>query len=106
MLHDYSDSNCIQILSQLAAAMSADSRVLNADQVLPTRAVLGEAVKGAVMDVVVVGMGGKERTEEGFREVLEGAGLELVRIWEVGGGGNGGGLVEGRLKGGGRGGVG
>jgi hypothetical protein len=41
-------------------------------------------------------MGGKERTENGFRAIMEPAGLELVKVWRIPG--VPGGCVEGRLK--------
>lgn len=41
-------------------------------------------------------MGGKERTEVGFKGLLESAGMELVRVWRVPG--VPGVCVEGRLR--------
>jgi hypothetical protein len=41
-------------------------------------------------------MGGKERTEEGFKRLFGGAGMELVQVWRVPG--VPGACVEGRLK--------
>jgi hypothetical protein len=83
------------ILSQLAKAMKPDSLVLIADMVMPAR--VGEAdLPAATMDNIVFVLGGKERTEESFRVVLDEAGLELVKVWRpnVGAGA----LVEARLK--------
>lgn len=95
ILHDYSDPVCTQILSNISSAMSEHSRVLVCDMVLPER--VNEATfPAAVLDQAVMSMGGKERTEEGFRKVFEGAGLELVKVWRAPG--VPGGCVEGRLK--------
>ncbi|KAI8666053.1 Methyltransf-2 domain-containing protein [Fusarium keratoplasticum] len=95
ILHDYADPTSTQILSRLAEAMSPDSRVLICEMVLPPR--VGEAdFASAVLDQAVMTMGGKERTEEGFKKILEAAGLELVHTWRVPG--VPGGCVEGRLK--------
>ena len=95
IMHDYADPVCIDILTQLAKAMASDSRVLIADMVLPQR--VGEAdFPAAVLDQCVMTMGGKERTESGFRAILEPAGLELVKVWRVPG--VPGGCIEGRLK--------
>jgi hypothetical protein len=95
-MHDYSDANCIKILKRLADAMTADSVVLIADMVLS--ATTHEADLPAVaMDVAMLVMGGKERSEDGFRKILEPAGLELVKVWRASFGA--GALVEARLVG-------
>ncbi|KAJ3537753.1 hypothetical protein NM208_g6185 [Fusarium decemcellulare] len=95
ILHDYSDTVGIQILTRLAEAMSPDSRVLICEMVLAPR--VGEAdFAAAVLDQAVMTMGGKERTEAGFKKMFEAAGLELVQTWRVPG--VPGGCVEGRLK--------
>ena len=62
--------------------MSPDSRVLIADQVLTNIITKPELEANvAVLDAAVLVMGGKQRTPEGFREILEQSGLELVKIW-------------------------
>ena len=96
ILHDHSDDVAIQILHRLADAMSPDSRVLVCELVLPQR-VTEVDLGAAVLDQCVMSIGGKERTEEGFRKIFEAAGLELVRVWRVPG--VTGACVEGRLKG-------
>lgn len=95
IMHDYADAVCVSILSRLAEAMAPDSRVLIADMVMPQR--VGEAdFPAAILDQCVMTMGGKERTENGFRAIMEPAGLELVKVWRIPG--VPGGCVEGRLK--------
>ena len=94
-MHDYSDDVNVIILAQLAKAMRPDSLVLVADMVMPAR--LGEAdLPAATMDNIMFLMGGKERTEESFREMFDRAGLELVKVWKASFGA--GALVEARLK--------
>lgn len=94
-MHDYADPVCINILSQIAKAMAPDSRVLICDMVIPQR--VNEATfASAVLDQAVMSMGGKERTEDGFKKLFEAAGLELVQTWRAPG--VPGGCVEGRLK--------
>jgi hypothetical protein len=96
ILHDYADSVCVTILSQLAKAMAADSRLLVCEMVIPQR--VGEAdFAAAVLDQAVMTMGGKERTERGFAALFERAGLGLVKVWRVPG--VPGACVEGRLRG-------
>ena len=95
IMHDYADAVCIDILSHLARAMTPDSRVLICDMVLPQR--VGEVdFPAAVLDQAVMTMGGKERTEEGFKSLFAGAGIELVRVWRALG--VPGACVEGKLK--------
>jgi hypothetical protein len=95
ILHDYADSVCVSILTQLARAMAPNSRVLICEMVLPQR--VGEAdFAAAVLDQAVMTMGGKERTEKGFGQLFQKAGLELVRVWRVPG--VPGACVEGRLQ--------
>lgn len=95
IMHDYADTVCIDILTKLAKSMAPDSRVLIYDMVVPQR--VGEAdFAAAVLDQAMITMGGKERTEAGFKSLLESAGLELVQVWRVPG--VPGACVEGRLK--------
>ena len=94
-MHDYSDDVNVLILSQLAKAMKPDSLVLIADMVMPAR--VGEAdLPAAMVDNIMFIMGGKERTEESFKEIFDRAGLELVKVWRASFGA--GALIEARLK--------
>ncbi|MCJ1395327.1 hypothetical protein MMC18_008211 [Xylographa bjoerkii] len=94
VLHNWSDTKCIAILKPLAEAMSADSVLLVSDMVMPARC--GEADLLAVtMDLGMLKLGGKERTEAGFTKILEPAGLELVKVWRAPFGADA--LVEARL---------
>ena len=93
--HDYSDHDIIKILSHVAEAMAADSKLLLADCVIPNR--LQEAtVTAGVLDQLMFCIGGKERTESGFKSILEPNGLELVAVNKVAG--CTGAIVEARLK--------
>lgn len=95
IIHDYSDVNDVTILRHLAHAMKADSVILIADFVIPAR--VGEADLGAAaMDNTVMAIGGKERTEAMFQDILYKSGLELVKVWRPSFGVQG--LVEARLK--------
>lgn len=98
VLHDYSDDDCIKILSHVKEAMASDSRLLIAEQILPTLITNPELEANvAVLDVACMVMGGKERTEENFKMVLDGSGLELVKIWRAPHAPAG--VVEAKLKG-------
>ena len=95
IVHDYADPVCVNILKQLAKSMAPDSRVLICDMVIPDR-VNEITFASAVLDNAVLAMGGKERTEKGFKKLLEEAGMELVEVWRAPG--VPGGCVEGKLK--------
>lgn len=74
----------MKILSNIKAAMAPDSKVLIQEQIMPSIITNPEVEANvAVLDVATMVMGGKERTEEGFRDILEKSGLELVKIWKV-----------------------
>ena len=75
-LHDYGDDDCVDILSQIAGAMAKDSRLLIVEQVLrePLAAV------PVANDIIMALIGGKERTEEGFRAIAGRAGLEIAGV--------------------------
>jgi hypothetical protein len=76
--------------------MGKESRVLACEMVIPQR--VGKAdFPAAVLDHCVLAMGGKERTEAGFKGLFESIGMELVQVWRVPGVPRA--CVEGRLKG-------
>lgn len=79
--HDWSDTMVIKILSHIASAMAADSKVLIADNVLPEGGVQGMA---AYMDLMMLCIGGKERTRPNFEVVLDASGLKLDGIFPAG----------------------
>jgi O-methyltransferase domain len=93
-MHDYSDPVCIDILKQIVPAMESDSKVLVAEFCFPTRA-SSDDLPIAAMDVGILNMGGKERSEDGFKKLFEGAGLEYVKTYRSEGGF--GAIVEARL---------
>lgn len=94
-MHDYKDSVDVLIHSQVAKAMKPDSLVLIADMVMPER--VHEAdLPAATTDNIVLVMGGKERTEQHLRRILDEAGLTLVKVWRASAGA--GALVEAKLK--------
>jgi len=62
--------------------MAPGSRILFEDFVIPD---MGATYRAASMDVhMLFNLGGIERTESHWRELLGGAGLEVVRVWSDG----------------------
>ncbi|ETN46188.1 uncharacterized protein HMPREF1541_00372 [Cyphellophora europaea CBS 101466] len=95
VLHDYSDSFCTTILSKIVPAMALDSRILIAELMLPEEVTTND-LGIATFDITMFNMGGKERTEAGFKALLESVGCELVKVWKSTSGL--GVIVEGRLR--------
>ncbi|RDL38845.1 O-methyltransferase [Venustampulla echinocandica] len=81
ILHNYQDGVCQTILKNIAEAMGATSRLLIAELVVPATAKVGEDVSAYWMDMVMISIGGKERSGKEFRELLDSAGLEFVKLW-------------------------
>jgi len=77
ILHDWSDGLAAKVLLQLAAAVADDNRVLLSEQVLtnlPTR-------MNAMMDIAMMSISEKERSEEEFMAVAEMAGLRMMKVY-------------------------
>ncbi|KAL3431736.1 S-adenosyl-L-methionine-dependent methyltransferase [Aspergillus tetrazonus] len=97
ILHDWSDSYCVQILSALRTSMAPTSRILVCDQVMNTTAGCDEippapsplpANYGYYMryphhrDLAMMSIiNGIERTPAQFTELVKQAGLKVNKIW-------------------------
>ena len=76
--------------------MAPDSIVSLDETVMPEK---GVSFRSAVMDLTMMAAyASLERTEKQFGELLESAGLELVKVWRSEKGGNGQTVIEARLK--------
>lgn len=84
VLHDWPDKQASQILGRIREAMSEESLVLvNEVAILE----YGVSLLATQMDFnMMTGFASLERTERQWRALLEGVGLELVRVWGGGGG--------------------
>jgi hypothetical protein len=78
IIHDWSEAQCLTILGNCRRAMNPASRLLIIEMVLPE----GNAPHpGKLLDLVMlVGPGGRERTEGEYAELLAKAGLRLSRV--------------------------
>jgi hypothetical protein len=78
IIHDWSEGQCLTILGHCRRAMNPKSRLLLIEMVLA----LGNTPHpGKVLDMMMlVGPGGRERTEEEYRELLAKAGFRLTRV--------------------------
>ncbi|CZT43762.1 related to O-methyltransferase B [Rhynchosporium secalis] len=96
IIHNYQDNVCITILKNIAAAMTSKSRLLIGEVIVPARTQIGEDLSTYWMDMVMISIGGKERSENEFVALLESAGLVLVKIWPYAVGNQA--MIEARLK--------
>ncbi|KAF3055593.1 Demethylsterigmatocystin 6-O-methyltransferase [Daldinia childiae] len=96
ILHDWSDYKCLEILKHVRDAMKPGySKLLLHEMIIPET---GASPLYAMLDMTMMCFNaGMERTERQWRELLETAGFEVVKVWpspEVGGDG----MVEAIVK--------
>ena len=81
IVHDWDDGHSRRLLAQCARALQPGGVVLLIEQVLPERVTPDPAVAGMVRgDLIMLNIGGRERTESEYRRLLAEAGLTLTRI--------------------------
>jgi hypothetical protein len=78
VIHDWNDREAVKILNGCRRAMASGGKLLLYETVLDQRQ---ESVSANFMDVLMMALtGGRERTEDDFRELLRGAGFSLTRV--------------------------
>jgi SAM-dependent methyltransferase len=77
IIHDWNDDNAVTILSNCRKAMNPDGRIILVETVIPP---LNEPCFGKWLDLMMLIVGGQERTEEQYRKLFLQAGLKLNRI--------------------------
>ncbi len=77
VLHDWQDSEAIGILRNCRDAMRPEGRVLVVETVIPPG---NGPCFGKWLDLMMLVVGGRERTEDQYRELFSEAGLLLTRI--------------------------
>lgn len=77
VIHDWEDEPAITLLRRCREAMNPDGRVLVIETVIPTG---DEPCFGKWLDLMMLLVGGRERTEEEYRRLFTAAGLKLSRI--------------------------
>jgi demethylsterigmatocystin 6-O-methyltransferase len=79
ILHDYPDDKSHAILKHTIDALAEDSLILIDDMVLPND---GVHWQGAQLDMLMMAtLASRERTEEQWYQLLEGAGLKINKIY-------------------------
>ncbi|MEB3368632.1 methyltransferase [Saccharopolyspora mangrovi] len=93
ILHDWDDETCVRVLRSCARAMTASSRLLVVEKVLPDD---DEPHLGKRLDLIMAALtGGRERTAAEYAELLAAAGLRAVRQVPTG---TAAGVIEGALS--------
>ena len=78
IIHDWPEEECLTILGNCRQAMAAGGRLLIIEMVLPAG---NTPHPGKMLDLMMlVGPGGRERTEEEYTALLAKAGLQLTQI--------------------------
>ncbi|RDW91674.1 O-methyltransferas-like protein [Coleophoma crateriformis] len=81
ILHDFYEPVCVQILKNIASAMGPTSRLLIGEMIMPDRTQMGGDMLIYWMDFSMMMLNGKEKSEKEFEQMLDAAGLEIVKIW-------------------------
>lgn len=77
ILHDWDDTSCVNILENCRAAMNEKGRVLVVDNVIPPG---NDPGWGKLLDLQMLVIGGRERTQKEFAALFAEAGLKLTRV--------------------------
>jgi hypothetical protein len=78
IIHDWDDERSLAILGNCRKAMKPSARLLLVESVIPSGP---EPAHAKLLDIeVLVALGGKERTERQYSELLAAAGLEMRRV--------------------------
>ncbi len=79
ILHDWGDEDCLKILAGCRNAAGADSRLLICERIVPPG---NEPSSAKLIDLhmLMTNHGGRERTENEYRGLLEAAGFRLARV--------------------------
>jgi hypothetical protein len=82
IIHDWSDEKAAVILANCRKAMSPEQRLILIERIVPARAEDSASARQLFMaDMqMMVMLGGRERTLDEFRALLEGAGFQLTRV--------------------------
>lgn len=84
IIHDWNDERALTVLRKCHAAMPDNATLLLAETVIPEG---NEPAHAKLLDLeVLVALGGRERTEAGYRKLYADAGFRLARIIPTQGG--------------------
>jgi O-methyltransferase domain len=82
VFHDWLDPEARKILTNIIPAMAPDSRILISDMALP-EPVTAEDAHAVWLDLMMMTIGGKERTKRDWEALVQSAGLKIVKFWQT-----------------------
>jgi len=78
IIHDWTEEQCLAILANCRSAMKPHGKILIIEMVIPEG---NTPHPGKMLDMMMLlGPGGRERTEPEYRELLQKAGFSLARV--------------------------
>lgn len=80
IIHDWSDADCTTFLDQVVPVLKAQpkSKLLLVDLVLPDSNV---TMQDSIRDITMFPIGGMERNESQWKELLAKSGLKIKKVW-------------------------
>ncbi|KAK0636307.1 S-adenosyl-L-methionine-dependent methyltransferase [Bombardia bombarda] len=81
LLHDFYNPVCVEILKSTVQSMGPDSRLIICDMLVPDKVEVNGPTELYWLDLNLMMISGKEKTLKEFHELLDAAGLELVKVW-------------------------
>ncbi|TVY32023.1 O-methyltransferase [Lachnellula subtilissima] len=81
ILHDFYIPVCKEMVKNIASAMGPTSRFIIADMIMPDKVEIGTEVTPYWMDFNLMMLNGTEKSKKQFEEILDAAGLEIVKIY-------------------------
>ncbi|TGO21464.1 hypothetical protein BPAE_0218g00170 [Botrytis paeoniae] len=81
ILHDFYEPVCVQLRKNIASAMGTTSRVVIADMIRPEKTDIGGEMMIYCIGFCMMLLNGKEKREREFRDIVDSAGLEVIKIW-------------------------
>ena len=80
VLHDWPDDKCVEILQNLKSAMTADSRILIDEMIMPEK---GAPWRATQQDFIMASvLAAKERSRSEWLSVFDSAGLRIDSLWK------------------------
>jgi O-methyltransferase domain/Dimerisation domain len=77
IIHDWEDDEALVILRNCREAMNSESKILVVETIIPPE---NEPCFGKWLDLMMLLVGGRERTEEEYRRLFSAAGLKVIRV--------------------------
>lgn len=84
VLQDWDDARCTRLLTTIRAAMPRTARLLIVERIIPVAPKKRGALLPLLWDLhLLIAAGGRERTLDGYRTLLNGAGLRLEGVHDL-----------------------